>query len=148
MSEKLEALIKAGVLTPADVNGASIATPPVLRQPMSPFDVRHDAATLKAIAEEIEQLNQYLATGKRGYVDVPLGHVNAIKAAFETTSPAWTVHIVRANPTFAQIWFQADGEPKVLHGEPALILLERARKMLAETLADLREAASPAGSTT
>lgn len=89
----------------------------IVRPAMSPFDVELDEAHLSSVAKEIEALNKALASGNRGYFDVPTGHANVIKANFENArgkdGRKWIVEITSVNPTFAKIWFRTDGDPLV-----------------------------------
>jgi hypothetical protein len=119
------------------------ATPsPIIRPALSPFDVELSPAAQIELQKNIEALNQELEKGNRGRFSVPLGHANAIKAAFELIDAApgarrWHVAIVAVNPTFATLIFHADGEPEPTPGEPALVLLAQIRTEVAKLLGSI-----------
>lgn len=107
---RLEALLAEGE--------KDLPLPDVIRPAMSPFDVELDAEHLASVAKEIEAINKALASGQRGYFNVPTGHANAIKHNFEAATGGdgrrWHVEIVGVNPTFAKVVFRTDGDPPIV----------------------------------
>lgn len=117
-------------------NGA----PGPIRPAMGPFDVEQSPARRAELNRNIEALNAQLELGNRGYFDVPTGHANGIKAAFEgagNDEHRWHVAIVKANPTFTTLAFRADGEPEPPPGEPALALLAQVRAEVSKLLGSI-----------
>lgn len=85
------------------------------RPAFSPFQTETEGAP--EVAATIEALNKVLASGRRGGINIPTGHANAAKAAFEAACDPehperrWDVTMVAVTPMFTTLNFRDPADP-------------------------------------
>lgn len=103
------------------------------RPALSPFQA--EQASSPDVAATIEAINVVLLAGRRGGINIPTGHANAVKAAFEGAGASdlehperrWTVDLVAVTPMFATLNFRDPADPPMTTASAALFTIQQLR---------------------